>query len=260
MEFIDEYIRLGHMTENTKLDTKCFQYFLPHHGVIRESSSTTKLRVVFDASAATSSGVSLNDLQMVGPTVQDDLLSILLRFRQHRYVVTSDIEKCYRAIDVVPSQRSLQQIIFRTDPTLPLKTYSLSTVTYGLSSSPYLATKCIVSLAGLANDPVVRTSIKRDFYVDDYLSGCSSEHETVEMCKQVTSILSTAKFYLRKWRSNSIRILAEVTGASGSSNNLFNLSDSFSTASKTLGLYWVCDHDTLSFSINIEPSKRITKR
>ncbi|XP_045540079.1 uncharacterized protein LOC123722413 [Papilio machaon] len=102
MEFMQEYERLGHMTENKESAPSCLQqvnYFLPHHGVIRESSLTTKLRTVFDASASTTSGVSLNDIQMVGPTVQEDLYSILLRFRQHKYVVTGDVEKMYRAID-----------------------------------------------------------------------------------------------------------------------------------------------------------------
>lgn len=55
-EFMSEYISLGHMSEchHTNKDQK--SYFIPHHGVLRESSSTTKLRVVFNASAPTTSG------------------------------------------------------------------------------------------------------------------------------------------------------------------------------------------------------------
>lgn len=147
-EFMSEYENLGHMSLNEEpsdISSKFPNFFLPHHGVIRESSLTTKLRTVFDASAKTSTGVSLNDLQMIGPTVQEDLTSILLRFRQHKYVVTGDIEKMYRAIELHPSQRSLQQIIFRTKPSDPLNTFTLNTLTYGTSSAPYLATKCLVS-------------------------------------------------------------------------------------------------------------------
>lgn len=47
--------------------------------MLKESSSTTKLRVVFDASCKTSTGVSLNDKQLTGPTLQDDLFSIVGR-------------------------------------------------------------------------------------------------------------------------------------------------------------------------------------
>ncbi|XP_038116938.1 uncharacterized protein LOC119769109 [Culex quinquefasciatus] len=80
-DFIHEYLEMRHM-EEVKEDTEEKQvYYLPHHAVLRPDSTTTKLRVVFDASCATSSGVSLNDALMVGPVVQDDLLTIILRFR-----------------------------------------------------------------------------------------------------------------------------------------------------------------------------------
>lgn len=261
--FMQEYERLGHMTENNPAGDSHpdgnVNYFLPHHGVIRESSTTTKLRAVFDASAATTSGLSLNDILMVGPTVQDDLLSILLRFRQHKYVISGDIEKMYRAIDVIASQRSLQQIIFRADSNLPLKTYSLNTVTYGTASAPYLATKCLVSLAATTTNQTVKSSIERDFYVDDYLSGDNSISGVVELSREVSSILASANFHLRKWQSNSPLVLAQITGASESSNSL-NLSENKNVSSKTLGLHWLCDSDSLSFSINIETNNKVTKR
>ncbi|XP_050494476.1 uncharacterized protein LOC126875568 [Bombus huntii] len=85
---IQEYLALGHMTKVTTdhcTDDGCF---LPHHGVIKESSQTTKLRVVFDGSAPTTTGVSLNDVLHTGPKLQDDLYFILLRFRAHQYGIT----------------------------------------------------------------------------------------------------------------------------------------------------------------------------
>lgn len=237
MKFMREYSDLNHMTQNSKSnrsDNK-FEYFLPHHGVERESSTTTKLRVVYDASAVTTSGKSFNDIQMVGPTVQEDLLSILLRFRQHKFVVTSDIEKMYRAVLVEPSQRSLQQIIFRFDPSGPLQTFSLNTVTYGTASAPYLATKCLVPLADQSSDPKVSDSIKRDFYVDDYLTGRDSIESVVQLCQGVSSILESAKFRLRKWQSNSQEILASVANKDlETSEKTLNLNDT--SPSKTLGL------------------------
>ncbi|CAG9118035.1 unnamed protein product [Plutella xylostella] len=82
IEFIDEYEKLGHMTKNTtKVSSNQgnVNYYLPHHGIIRESSTTTKLRTVFDASAATTSGLSLNDIQMMPlkrPTVPVPMLDL----------------------------------------------------------------------------------------------------------------------------------------------------------------------------------------
>ncbi|XP_047986591.1 uncharacterized protein LOC125226606 isoform X1 [Leguminivora glycinivorella] len=262
IDFMREYERLGHMTENK--EAGCLQskvnYYLPHHGVLRESSQTTKLRTVFDASALSTSGVSLNQIQMVGPTVQEDLYSILLRFRQHKYIVTGDVEKMYRAIDLHPSQRSLQQIIWRYDSSHPLKTYTLNTVSFGQASAPYLATKCLVSLGSSALDSDVKQSIERDFYVDDYLSGSSTIEDTIRLCKGVISTLKSAQFNLRKFQSNNKYILEQIAPNSETNNILDIASTDRNSSSKTLGLNWICDSDMMSFAISIEFNEIVTKR
>ncbi|XP_055614980.1 uncharacterized protein LOC129761290 [Toxorhynchites rutilus septentrionalis] len=85
-DFIHEYETLGHceeveMANETSTENK---YYLPHHAVLRPSSSSTKCRVVFDASAKSSpADFSLNDVLMVGSVVQSDLFSIILRFRKY---------------------------------------------------------------------------------------------------------------------------------------------------------------------------------
>lgn len=263
LDFMREYERLGHMTENKTLYpySDKVNYYLPHHGVLRESSTTTKLRTVFDASAVTTSKISLNDIQMVGPTVQDDLLSILLRFRQHRYVISADIEKMYRSINIISTQRSLQQIVFRYDPSHRLKTYTLNTVCQGTASAPFLATKSLVSLASTVSDDTVKYSIAHDFYCDDLLSGSPTVSDAIKLGKGIITTLGSAKFNIRKWQSNSPLILNGLfSDVSVDSNTILHLSDNTSTSSKTLGLYWLCQQDSLSFSINIEHHKKVTKR
>ncbi|XP_041786604.1 uncharacterized protein LOC121601867 [Anopheles merus] len=76
-DFMREYLELGHMSriKNPSDDERA--YYLPHHPVFKAASSTTKVRVVFDGSAKTSTGFSLNDALCVGPVVQDDLLDII---------------------------------------------------------------------------------------------------------------------------------------------------------------------------------------
>lgn len=118
VDFINEYEQLNHLSESCKPPFACY---LPHHPVIRERSETTELRVVFNASEKTSTGYSLIDIQVVGPVIQDDLFSILLRFRQHNYVMTSDIEKMYRKILISESQRHLQMILWRENEHEPVK-------------------------------------------------------------------------------------------------------------------------------------------
>ena len=88
-EFMADYLAQGHMEEAPN-DSPLSSY-LPHHAVVRTSVLTTKLRVVFDASAKTANGKSLNDEQLIGPVIQDDLVSILLRFRLHKVAINGDI-------------------------------------------------------------------------------------------------------------------------------------------------------------------------
>lgn len=152
VEFMHEYKELGHMTEVTNETGNEVINYLPHHAVIKEDNATTKLRVVFNGSSPTSSGVSLNDILRVGSTMQQDLLHILLRFRQHRYIITADVQKIYRQIILQEDQRDLQRILWRQDPREPIRQFQLNTVTDGLTSAPYLATRCLLQLANENQD------------------------------------------------------------------------------------------------------------
>jgi len=107
--FMDEYIKLGHMSALPNSEISAVNY-LPHHAVIKETSTSTKLRVVFDASCPTTSGKSLNDYLLIGPTIQPEVFEILIRFRQHPYVLTGDIVKMYRQ-DMVKSKHRQYQCI-----------------------------------------------------------------------------------------------------------------------------------------------------
>lgn len=88
-------------------------YFIPHHGIFKKTYNQGKIRVVFDASAKTDTGVSLNDVQYIGPPLLNDITSILLCFRQHTYALTADIEKMYRNINVNNEHRKYQRIFWR---------------------------------------------------------------------------------------------------------------------------------------------------
>ncbi|XP_043501597.1 uncharacterized protein LOC122523779 [Polistes fuscatus] len=128
--------KLGHMTriEGGPHEDR---FYLPHHAVLKHTSITTKLRVVFDASAKTSNGKSLNNVLMVGPTIQEDLFALLVRFRSHAIASTADIAKMYRQIIIDPRDRKYQTILWRRQESDPVKTYRLNTVTYGTASASF---------------------------------------------------------------------------------------------------------------------------
>ena len=69
-------------------------HYLPHHCVTRQDKATTKLRIVYDASAKTT-GPSLNDCLYTGPKFSQSIFDILLRFRVHKVALAGDIEKAF---------------------------------------------------------------------------------------------------------------------------------------------------------------------
>ncbi|GBL82423.1 hypothetical protein AVEN_252563-1 [Araneus ventricosus] len=110
-DFMREYKDLGHMTEVKEAHEPELSVYLPHHGVYNPLKSSTKLRVVLNGSAPTSNGVSLNQIQLNGGAVQQDLFSIMIRFRKHEFVFTADVRMMYRKILIHPDQRDLQRIV-----------------------------------------------------------------------------------------------------------------------------------------------------
>lgn len=256
-DFMQEYLSLGHMTRIDNDYTKPF-YFLPHHGVLREDSVTTKLRVVFDASQKTSTQKSLNDIQLIGPALQNDLFSILLRFRQYKYVACADIEKMFRQILVHEEQRNLQLILWRENPSDPLSVYRLNTVTYGTASAPYLCIRCVRQLGLECTDELVSQTILEDFYVDDLITGANSKTQLSYICKKVTEICQSGCFPLRKWITNSPNIVSH-TAQNANSSKYLSLGENVS--SKTLGLGWFNSKDEFHFTSKINNDfSNVTKR
>ena len=89
------------------------------HAVMKDSSTTTKLRVVFDGSAATTSGTSLNQSLLVGPTLQPTLSAILLKFRCYPVAINADISKMYREVLLHPADKDLHRFVWRASPEDP---------------------------------------------------------------------------------------------------------------------------------------------
>ncbi|XP_062714255.1 uncharacterized protein LOC134291019 [Aedes albopictus] len=261
-QFIREYEQLGHMKQVGSEDPDFPIYFLPHHAVLKLDSTTTKLRVVFDASCKTSTGVSLNDALMVGPVVQDDLLAIQLRFRLHRIAVVADVEKMYRMILVYPSDQRLQCILWRDTPNEPIRTYQLATVTYGTACAPYLATKCLQRLAELEAEryPVAAKAMKENYYVDDMLSGADSIEAAMQLTSEMLELASSGGFTLRKWNSNSSALMDQLPENLVDRRPELEL-DTANTPVKTLGLLWDTTSDSFLFRPPVWNSEApITKR
>ena len=257
VDFMTEYLDLGHMEPVASHEQpKSSQvYYIPHHGVLRESSTTTKLRAVYNASAVTSTGTSLNDHLLVGTTLQSSLMELILRFRLHKVALVADIEKMYRQIWVAPEHRDYQRIIWRKSPTEPIAEYRLKTVTYGTASAPFSAIRTLVQLAAdEGNDvPLAAAALRHDFYVDDLISGAGSEDEARALKSDLTTLLARGGFNLRKWSSNFPSALnGDPSQETSTPTDLESI--------KTLGISWSPSSDQFHFAMEKPSTVRLSKR
>ncbi|XP_029671978.1 uncharacterized protein LOC115240763 [Formica exsecta] len=191
-EFMSDYQRLGHMQPAPTVQSQIEQsVYLPHHGVIRESSSTTRLRVVFNASSVTSNGTSLNDHLNAGPKLQTDLMSVILQWRTYKYVYSSNIAKMYRQIHIDARDIDYQRILWKSSLSEPLIDYQLLTVTYGMSCAPFLALRVLKQLVIDEGQhfqlavPILSDNI----YVDDLLFGADDTIRIRQARDQLNSML-----------------------------------------------------------------------
>ncbi len=252
-QVLKEYIELGHaepVPEDELHQPSINTYYLPTHGVVKESSTTTKLRAVFDASAKSSNGISLNDQLFVGPNLNPLLTSVLTAFRCHRIAVTADISKMFREVELDPIERNFHRFLMRTDNKL-ITDYRMRHLTFGVKSSPFLATMVLLEHAERHQDtpPTAAHIISTSFYVDDCLSGAPTVEEAAAIRTELCDLLSLCGMTFRKWRSNSSVLLDTVPEALRETADL-QLADPLSS-SKTLGIHWHVATDNFHVAVPV---------
>ena len=97
-EQVRDYMERGHAEKvpvEDMMKPPSEHYYMPMHGVEKATSTTTKLRVVCDASAMTISGVSLNDCLLAGPSLYPKLSAVLLKFRLWDIAYSADVAKMF---------------------------------------------------------------------------------------------------------------------------------------------------------------------
>lgn len=256
---IKDHLDQGHMVKLDNLDLSSPHYFLPHHGVVKGSGEHTKLRIVYDASCKTTSGKSLNDTLMTGRRLFTDICDILLNFRSHRIVFTCDIRQMYLQIFVDDSQQNFQLLLWRDTDAEPISTYRSTRVTFGVNCSPFLAIRTLHQLAidEGATYPKAAEVIRTSTYVDDIISGADTVNEALELQGQLISLLAKGGFELRKWTSNSQKLLQELPQEC-LETPVF-LQEDPTPHSSVLGLKWSPENDYFTYRVDFPPDK-LTKR
>ncbi|XP_041451825.1 uncharacterized protein LOC121405267 [Drosophila obscura] len=266
VDFMEDYLLRGHMELipfTTVAEDLASHNYLAHHAVFKPDGTTTRCRVVFDGSGEDCQGHSLNSRLHIGPPIQRDLLGVCLRFRQHRYVFCTDIEKMLRGIRVLEEHKQYQRIVWRKEETATLDHYRLLTVTYGLASSPFLAVRVLKQIAQDYAElyPNAAAVLVRDAYVDDIPTGCDNINELIALKDELILLLSRAQFKLRKWSSNFWPLLQSLPKDICEYPLEALEEESPDQYVKVLGIRWDPAAENLSFKLTIpDATAALTKR
>ena len=261
---MQEYFTLNHAEEvPAELSLPTEHFYMPMHAVTKETSTSTKLRVVFDGSALTTNGMSLNNILHSGPTIQPTLSQTLLRFRSYPIGLSADIAKMYREVELEEKDRDLHRFLWREQPTDPVKDFRMTRVTFGISCSPFLAIRTLEQVATdhAEDDPVVQHHLRESFYVDDFLAGAATPAEATELPGRMRDVLSKAGMNLCKWRCNEPAILQDMPEELKEKQKVLSLSGNKTIIhSKTLGVQWHTEEDSMFPDLTLPERHSTTKR
>eukprot|EP00117_Sycon_ciliatum_P039449 scpid9122/ scgid5519/ len=231
-------------------------HYLPHHCVQRQASTTTKLRIVYDASAKTNKdGNSLNDCLHSGPSLLPDLGGILVRFRLFPVGITSDIEKAFLQVGLDEPDRDYTRFLWLKDISQPvspanLVTYRFCRIPFGVISSPFLLSATIHHHLDNSNS-TLGSEIRDSTYVDNVITGRNTADEASTLYDSAKSLFNDAAMNLREWSSNSDEF----------NHTLPDFDKATSNNVKCLGLAWDTKEDTLNvISPNVAHKHANTKR
>ena len=227
-------------------------FYLPHRPVVKESSETTKVRPVFDASARGPNGLSLNDCMHTGPSLLPSMIDVLIRFRRHKVALSADISKAFLQIRVRPEDRDAHRFLV-PDAASTARDLRFTRVPFGNKASPFLLNATL--RYHLSKEPPchVVDELSENLYVDDWLSGADSVEDASLMFAEAREILGRAGMPLNKWNSNE-RGLLKLT-------NEYTGDCLLSEAGKILGVRWAPESDSFLFDGFTVPSDLLpTKR
>ncbi|XP_063993929.1 uncharacterized protein LOC135171374 [Diachasmimorpha longicaudata] len=259
-DFIQEYEALGQMQRVVDTTEPSPAYYLPHHGVLRPDSTTTKPRVVFNGSSPTSTGTSLNDILHAGGKLQVDAPDVLLRVRRHRYVFGTDIVKMFRQIRIHSDDWNLQRILWRDEN--QFITFQLTTVTYGQTCAPWLALRVLQQLTADDGHRYSKAvlSLSKGRYVNDIYGGADSPGELREIIIQLIGLCKAGGFRLQKWASNCPEVLSQLGLLPPSSPSSSSELQEREQVIKVLRLCWNSHQDNFQFKPQTFSTKPVTKR
>ncbi|XP_033105477.1 uncharacterized protein LOC117107807 [Anneissia japonica] len=215
---IDQYVQKGYIRKITEHEKQPMgKWYLPHFAIVKPDRSTTKTRIVFDASA-----------------------------RKNDVCLQLSCEM-YLRIEIDPDDRPYRFLWRELDLTKRPDEYEFNKIVFGVNASPFLAqfVSQIHARKFAAEFPLASETVLKSTYMDDSMDSVKNYVEELELYRQLSGLWSRAGMYARKWLSNSTKVLHSILLKDRSSEIILE-SNPLPTI-KTLGILWVAEEDVFIF-------------
>ena len=226
-------------------------WYIPHHPVFKPG----KVRPVFDCSARYK-GVSLNGECMQGPNLTNNLVHVLLRFRQFKYAIMADVESMYLQVRIPDADRNALRFLWYDEGNL-----TEFRMTSHLFGGVWCASSSGFALRHTVNDfnpsPLIKDTVLRSFYVDDMLKSVKTVEEACDVICITKQVLSQGGFNLTKFVVNDSVLLDRIDERDRAKDIKEIVPDIYC---KALGIQWEVNSDTFHYKYSANEQQTCTNR
>ena len=265
-EIINEQEEQG-IIEKVTQEPEGREFYLPHRPVVRESAESTKVRIVYDASAkANDDSLSLNDCLETGPTLQNLLWNILVRNRFKPVALAADLKQAFLQIRIKKEDRdALRFYWINEENPSEIEVYRFTRALLGLNQSLFLLGGTLEQHLSSQEKkfPTEVAEIKDGLYVEDLLTGGCVVEEVQHLKETAIEIFDQAQFKLHKWHSNMEELKASDPASGTSDTDQSYAKQQLGVRSqetKLLGVPWNKTTKKIGVTFPRTSTKVVTKR
>ena len=186
---IEDMIHRGVAKKLTYEDLESYDgpiHYILHHEVLKPDSKSTPVRIVFNSSA-NYMGHTLNEYWAKGPNLLNNLLGILVRFRENEVAMIGDIKKMYHSVKIGTVEQHTHRFLWRDmDTYRDPDTFIVQTVSFGDKPAGTIPTVALRKTADMREKdfPAAAKIVKNNSYMDGILDSVNTKEKAYQMTKK----------------------------------------------------------------------------
>ena len=260
---IKSMVHRGAARKLTEQEIQVYQgpkFYIAHHAVMKPDSSSTPCRIVFNSSAKYH-GHCLNDYYAKGPDMLNNLLGILLRFREEHTAFVGDISKMFHTIQIPEVDQMTHRFLWiNLEPYRIPDTYVMTAVNMGDKPSGSMAMVALKKTAEMKTIeyPISSSTILMNSYMDDIIDSIQTFEKAKSVTEEIDEILEIGGFRIKEWVISGSSIMTQQPSVfNGPKRN-----SEAGASQRVLGIQWDPERDLFKFRVSLphEIPATFTKR